>query len=150
VSRLREFTARVQIGCSPEQAFDFVADHRNVPLVLEGVSRWEPLSSRTRGTGARYEVEMRTLGVPLTNRLVLDAWDRPRTIGWHSESGLIRQQGRWTFTPVDGGVEVELRIGYQPPGALVGSFLAARADAIVRRRLERALEEMRARLEVPE
>lgn len=146
---MREFSASTRIATSPEQAFDFVADHRNVPSVLEGITRWEPVDPRTvAGKGARYDVEMRTFGIPLANRLVLDDWERPRRIGWRSESGLIEQRGGWRFTGhPDGTTTVALRIAYQPPLAAFGNLLAGPTDAAVRRRLERALAAMRARLE---
>jgi ribosome-associated toxin RatA of RatAB toxin-antitoxin module len=145
---MREFTASTRIAVAPEAAFDFVADYRNVPKVLEGITRWNPLEpDRAQRRGARYDVEMRTFGIPLANRLVLDAWERPRRIGWRSESGLIAQHGSWTFGRHSGGTTVTLRIGYEPPLAALGNLLAGRADAVVRRRLERALAAMKARLE---
>lgn len=144
---MREFSATVTIDAGAEMAFDFVADYHNVPAVLEGVTRWQPLGRRRTGVGARFEVEMRTLGFPMGNVLVLDAWERPRRIGWHSESGLVEQRGGWRFEAGPGGVEVTLTIAYQPPGAAIGNLIASRADGIVRRRLEKALAAMRERLE---
>jgi uncharacterized membrane protein len=146
---MREFTASTRIAAPPERVFDFVADHRNVPKVLDGITRWDPVEPGQAGRrGARYDVEMRTFGIPLVNRLVLDAWNRPRRIGWRSESGLIAQRGSWTFAGhPDGTTTVTLRIGYEPPLAAIGNLLAGRADAIVRRRLEQALAAMQARLE---
>lgn len=146
---MREFVSSVRIDCRPEAAFDFVADHRNVALVLEGISRWEPVDPDLVGmVGARYDVEMRTFGLPLHNILELDRWDRPRRIGWHSVSGLIEQRGAWTFAGNrDRTTTVTLKIAYQPPGAAIGNLLAAQADRAVRQRLERALSSMRQRLE---
>ena len=146
---MREFVSSVRIACSPERAFDFVADHRNVAHVLEGISRWEPVDPDLTGmVGARYDVEMRTFGVPLHNILELDRWERPHRIGWRSVSGLIEQRGSWTFASNrDRTTTVTLRIAYQPPGAAIGNLLAAQADRAVRQRLERALSSMRQRLE---
>ena len=147
MAAVREVAARVRAACTPQQAFDFVADYRNVPRVLDGVSRWQPLTRRVRGVGARYEVEMRSLGFPLQAVLVLDAWDEPKAIRWRSESGLVEQRGGWTFTEQGRQTEIELRIAYQPPGAALGNLLASRADGLVRRRLETALQRMKALLE---
>lgn len=143
----REFEIKRRLSTSPEKAFAFVADYRNVPRVLEGVSRWEPLSKQTTGSGARFEVEMKTLGVPLGNVLVLDSWEPGRRIGWRSQSGLIEQRGGWTFHPRQGGTEVTLKIAYRPPGAALGNLLAGRVDSLVRSRLARALESMARLLE---
>jgi uncharacterized membrane protein len=143
----RRFSARVEIARQPADVFAWVADHRNVPRVLEGVSRWEPLSGRDRGLGARFDVAMRALGIPLENVLVLDRWDEPRAIGWRSESGPVPQEGGWRFLPTAGGTEVVLTIGYRPPAGAVGGLLAARVDGLVRARLQRALERMKVVLE---
>jgi uncharacterized membrane protein len=111
------------------------------------VKRWEPIGSKTRGVGARYGVEMSTLGFPLQSVLRLNRWRRPDEIGWVSEQGLIKQEGGFTFTPVPDGVRIELRIAYEPPGGLVGAAVAGRVDSTVRRRLEKALDRIRHVLE---
>jgi uncharacterized membrane protein len=142
-----EFSAEVTVKCPPERAFDWFADHRHVAEVLEGISRWEPIGAKTRGIGALYSVEMMALGVPLKSMLKLNRWRRPYEIGWISESGLIKQEGRFTFKEVDGGVHIELRIAYEPPAAFVGAAIAKRLESLVKGRLERSLERIRVNLE---
>ena len=132
---------------SPERAFDYFADHRHVAAVLEGVSRWEPIGGKTSGVGARYSVEMTAMGIPLKNVLRLNRWSRPHEIGWVSETGLIRQEGGFTFREVAGGVRIELRIAYEPPASVIGAAVARRLDGLVRKRLQRALERIRDTLE---
>jgi uncharacterized membrane protein len=143
----REFSAEVTVKCPPERAFDYFADHRHVAEVLEGVSRWEPIGSKTRGAGARYNVEMLALGFPLKSVLRLNRWRRPYEIGWISESGLLKQEGGFTFKKVKDGVRIELRIAYEPPASFIGAAVAGRLDWVVRQRLERALERIRENLE---
>jgi uncharacterized membrane protein len=142
-----EFSASVDIACAPERAFDYFADFRNVAPVLEGVSLWVPVGGQSQGVGARYSVEMRAFGFPLSSVLRLDRWRRPREIGWVSESGLIKQEGGFKFTRIPQGVHVILRIAYVPPASVVGAAIAGRVDWFVRRRLERALERIRDKLE---
>jgi uncharacterized membrane protein len=142
-----EFTAAVTVETTPERAFDYFADYHHVAEVLEGVSRWEPMGAPSRGVGARYRVEMQALGFPLRNVLRLDRWRRPHEIGWVSESGLIKQEGGFDFTPVPDGVRIELRIAYEPPGSVIGAAVARRLDSMVRGRLQRALERIRDILE---
>lgn len=143
----RRFAASTVIARDPADVFAWVADYRNVPRVLEGVDRWEPLGDRTRGRGARFDVSMRALGVPLENVLVLDTWDEPWAIGWRSESGLVPQAGGWRFEPQPGGTRVVLTIAYEPPGGALGALLSGRVDGLVRGRLQGALERMKALLE---
>jgi uncharacterized membrane protein len=134
-----EFRSAVDVKTTPERAFDYFADHRHVAEVLEGVSRWEPIGEKSTGFGARYDVEMITFGVPLRNVLRLNRWRRPSEIGWASESGLIKQEGGFRFTPAPDGVRIELRIAYEPPASVLGAAVAHRFDSLVKGRLERAL-----------
>lgn len=143
----REFEAAVDVDVSPERAFDYFADYHHVPLVLDGVTRWEPIGTKSEGVGARYDVEMVTLGFPLKSVLRLNRWRRPEVIGWESESGLIKQEGGFRFKPRDGGVRIELRIAYEPPGWALGAAVARSMDGMVRARLHRALEKIKKRLE---
>jgi len=142
-----EFASSIDVKTTPERAFDYFADYRHVPQVLEGVSRWQPIGSRSRGLGARFDVEMVTLGVPLKNVLRLNRWRRPEVIGWESESGLIKQEGEFRLRAIPDGVRIELRIAYEPPGAVLGAAVARRMDSTVRRRLDGALKRIRAALE---
>lgn len=144
-----EFTATVVVRTSPERAFDYFADHRHVAKVLEGVTRWEPVGSRSTGIGARYNVELVTMGFPLRSVLRLNRWRRPREIGWVSESGMIKQEGGFTFTAVPEGVRVQLRIAYVPPASVVGALVARRMEGAVRQRLQRAMDRIRDTLEAP-
>jgi uncharacterized membrane protein len=146
VARL-EFSAAVKVKTPPERAFDYFADYHNVAAVLEGVSKWEPIGSKSKGVGARYNVEMVVMGLPLRNVLRLNRWSRPHEIGWESESGLIKQDGGFTFAPAPEGVRIELRIAYEPPAGTLGLAAAKRLDGMVRRRLEQALERIRETLE---
>jgi uncharacterized membrane protein len=144
---MRRFKARTFVRRPPEEVFDFIADYRNAPRVLAGVSRWDPIGRKARGVGARFRVEMRTFGIPLSAVLRLDGWRRPERISWQSEDGLMPQSGGWTFTPADGGVEVELELAYSPPAAALGDLVAGRVEGLVKRRLTAALDRIRAELE---
>ena len=143
----REFSADVTINCSPERAFDYFADHRHVAAVLDGISKWDPIGEKSQGVGARYDVEMVALGFPLKSTLRLNRWRRPHEIGWVSETGLIKQEGGFTFTKVKAGVHIVLRIAYTPPAAMLGAAIAGRMDWLVKGRLQTALERIRTTLE---
>ena len=142
-----EFKSAVTVKSSSERAFDYFADHRHVAEVLDGVSKWEPVGTKTRGVGARYNVELVAFGFPLRSVLRLNRWTRPEEIGWVSESGLIRQDGGFTIEKTPAGVRIELRIAYEPPASFVGAALARPLDRVVRDRLKKAMERIRERLE---
>ena len=142
-----EFTSSVDIRCSPEKAFDYFADYRHVAAVLKGINRWEPMGVRRQGVGARYNVELQAVGVPLRSVLRISRWRPPHEIGWVSESGLIKQEGGFIFAPRPSGVRITLRIAYTPPGWAIGAAVAKRLDWTVRQRLQQAMEEIKAVLE---
>jgi uncharacterized membrane protein len=87
------------------------------------------------------------MGFPLRSVLRLNRWRRPHEIGWVSESGLIKQEGGFTFTKAPEGVRVDLRISYVPPASVIGAAIAGRLDRFVRQRLQHALERIRDTLE---
>jgi Polyketide cyclase / dehydrase and lipid transport len=142
-----ELTVPIEAATTLEHAFDYFADHRHVAQVLEGVNRWEPVGSRTQGVGARYSVEMSALGLPLRSVLRLNRWRRPHEIGWVSESGIIKQQGGFRFTPTPHGVRIVLHIEYEPPASILGAAVARRLDGFVRDRLQSAMDRIRHQLE---
>jgi len=137
------FSARIEIARPPADVFSWVADPGHVPLVLEGVERWQPLGDRVDAVGARFDVRVRALGVAVDTVIVLDRWEPPRAIGWRSESAPVPHSGGWRFEPRDAGTEVALTIDYEAPGGLLGSLVADRVDGILRERLDRALRRMR-------
>lgn len=143
----RRLAARTEIARPPAEVFAWVADHRNVTGVLDGVERWEPIGPLPYGVGARFTVRVTAAGLRLDTLLVLDRWDEPRAIGWHSLSGPVRQTGGWRFTARRAGTQVDLDIAYEPPGGALGGLVAGRVEGVVRQRLQEALERMRYALE---
>jgi uncharacterized membrane protein len=144
-----ELSVPITVATTPDRAFDYFADYHHVAAVLEGVSRWQPLGDQTQGVGARYSVELQALGLPLRSVLRLNRWRRPHAIGWVSESGLIKQEGGFTFVRMAKGVRIVLQITYEPPASFLGAAVARQLDGFVRRRLAAAMERIRTTLESP-
>jgi uncharacterized membrane protein len=115
--------------------------------VLDGVDEWRPIGPRAQGVGARYQVILGMLPVPIPARLVIVEWERPRAIAWDTESSLVVNRGRWTFRPAPKGTSVELALTYEPPAGRLGNFVAARVESTVRNRIIRALDRMKGELE---
>jgi uncharacterized membrane protein len=127
--------------------FDWVADYRNVPRVMAGISEWRPIGKRAEGVGARYQVALGELPIPVRAKLVIVEWKRPEAIAWATESGPVTNQGRWTFSAEEGGTEVELTVTYQPPAGGLGNILASGIEGIIRGRIVTALDRMKEELE---
>ena len=137
----------VDIKASPEEVFDFLADHRHVAPVFEGVSRWEPITPTATGVGARYQVQIVAVGVPLGGVVRLNQWKRPEVIGWTSESGMVKNDGDFTITKLKNGARLAVRVAYHPPASVIGLAIARRIDFVVKRRYERALMNIKEWLE---
>ena len=127
--------------------FDWVADYRNVPRVMAGIKEWRPIGKQADGVGARYQVALAELPIPVRTKLVIVEWKRPEAIGWATESGPVTNQGRWTFAAEEEGTEVELAVTYQPPAGGLGNILASGIEGIIRRRIVVALDRMKEELE---
>jgi uncharacterized membrane protein len=144
---LRQFSATELVHRPAEDVFTYIADYRNAPRVLDGVTEWRPTGRRSHGVGVRYRVGMRALGIGFGGVLELDEWHAPDLIGWHSVGTPIELRGRWTIAARRGGTEVTLAITYEPPGAAIGNALAAPIEALLRRRVQAAVRRMRDELE---
>jgi uncharacterized membrane protein len=97
--------------------------------------------------GARYQVVLGMLPIPIPARLVIVEWERPHAIAWDTESSLVVNRGRWSFHPASSGTLVELALTYEPPAGGLGNFVAARMESTVRNRIVRALDRMKDILE---
>jgi uncharacterized membrane protein len=114
---------------------------------MAGIREWRPLGEQAEGVGARYQVELGGLPIPLHARLVIIEWKRPKTIAWSTESSPVRNRGRWTLRARATGTEVELAVTYQPPAGGLGNILAAGVEGVVRGRISEALDRMKEELE---
>jgi uncharacterized membrane protein len=116
---------------------------------MAGITDWRPLGAQAEGTGARYQVELSALPlpVPLRARLVIIEWERPLAIAWKMEASPVTNRGRWTFKPWKGGTEVELALTYQPPAGGLGNIVAIGIEGLFRGRIVDALDLMKEKLE---
>jgi uncharacterized membrane protein len=144
---MKQETATVVVERRPGDVFDWVADYRNVPRVLDGVQRWEPVGDQSEGIGAVFDVRIGVLAIGLGIRLQLTEWDRPRGIAFRSATAGITADGRWRFRPHVRGTEVSLTIAYRLPGGGLGDFVARRIEGLMRARVLKALDRMKAAIE---
>jgi len=114
---------------------------------MAGISDWRPLGAQAEGVGARYQVELGELPIPLRARLVIIEWKRPEAIAWTTEASPVATRGRWPFEPRRGGTEVELAVTYQPPAGGLGNIVASGIEGLVRGRIVVALDRMKEELE---
>jgi uncharacterized membrane protein len=115
--------------------------------VLDGVQRWEPAGDQSEGVGAVFDVRIGVLAIGLGIRLRIAEWDRPRGIAFQSATAGITADGRWRFRPHARGAEVSLTIAYRLPGGGLGDFVARRIESLMRARVLKALDRMKAAIE---
>jgi len=140
-------SAGLTIARPIDEVFEYVADYRHVPEVMEGVRSWRPLGRQARGKGARYRVELDAAHLTLNAVLRITAWEPPRAIAWTAESAPVKNEGKWHFSPGQDGTDVELAVAYDPPGGIFGDFVARGVERLLEGRIRNALEGMKRAIE---
>ena len=122
------FEASVELACSPEAAFEFLAQPANIRLItpssvmLEFDAAPQRLSLR-----ARMEFRVQAYGVVRSAVHEVTQWDPSR--------GFVERQiegpmGSWEhehlFSPTSSGTRVTDRITFAPPGGMVGLLINER------------------------
>jgi uncharacterized membrane protein len=140
--------ARIDVAAPPEHVWAFVTDPTRTLDYMAGVTRWEVVSARDRGLGARYRTLMRVGSAEVGGLVETVEYDEPWDIAWTSVTGLD-QRGRWRLRP--SGPErtrVELRLSYGVAGAGIAGWIAEHVAApTVRGNLRRSLLELRRQVE---
>lgn len=123
----------IVIARPPEVVFELISDPERFPQFFAGITRWEPLGEQRLGIGARYTVLVRAASVQAGGVVRIVEWDPPRTIAWHSETG-VEQAGRFRVAPTTPGSTLSVEIEYELPGLRAVAWVAER---IARRFVDR-------------
>ena len=102
-----------QIECSPEAAFDLMADVTREPEWNSTVSRAEPKDGEPIGAGAQYVIVNRGEEYDVT----ITTYDRPGALEFRG-TGSIELVIRHAFTSRDGGTHQSAAYDFRPRGAL--------------------------------
>lgn len=108
-----EFTVEQQIGCTPERAFDLMADARNETSWNSAVSRSELQSGEPVGEGSRFLTVNRGREYDAT----IATYERPSKLVFDVR-GQMDITATFTFAPADGGTAVRGRFDFRPKGAM--------------------------------
>lgn len=142
---MRSETETLFVERPPAEVFEWVADHRNVKRVLDGVQRWE--ASGEPGVGTRYQVRIGALGLGLGATLELTEWRPNQAIAWRSERGPLPVAGSWHFKAAREGTQVEFTMAYEAPYGILGRFAGQRLEGLLRNRIRAALRRMKREIE---
>ena len=124
----------ISIDRDPKAVFAFVSDLTRYGDFFVGITRWEPLSQKKRGIGARYRVLMQVGSIEAGGVLRIHTWDSPSSIEWEAESG-IHQRGRWELLGSDGVTDLTLTVEFDLSGGPVGALVERLAGRIVARNM---------------
>jgi len=113
-------TANTQIAAPIESVWTIVSDPTRALSFMSGVTRWEVVSEKPTGLGARYRMLMRVGSAEVGGLIEVVEWDPPCDFAWTSVTG-VDQRGRFRLRRANNGrTRVELRLAYGVVGS--GSF----------------------------
>ncbi|MGQ9674134.1 MAG: SRPBCC family protein [Chloroflexota bacterium] len=119
---MRKIRESIEIAAPVESVFEFVADFRNSLRWMHGFDRFEALTNRTRGHGARARVTGRLGGIPLTTELEIVEFVPNRRLVSASSSG-VKSISAWLFEPTEQGTRVSFVAEYEIPRGAIGHIL---------------------------
>ncbi|MFI6168351.1 hypothetical protein ACIBCN_16330 [Nocardia sp. NPDC051052] len=135
-----------EVAASRDFAFGFVADYRNVPKWMFGISRFEPKGDQATGPGALFEVTFSALR-SFTFELEATAWDEGETIALESAEA-PRATARFEFDTRGNDVtQIRVQIGFQVPRALLVRPLRRMNDVVVGQAVRHVETNLRRELE---
>ncbi len=102
---------------APRQVWDDIADFNNYLDFVDGLTRWEPVSEKTSGLGARFRMLLHVGSADVGGVIEVVEWHEPTDLAFSSVTG-VDQRGRWRVREGrEGGTRVEFRWSYGVAGA---------------------------------
>jgi uncharacterized membrane protein len=140
--------ASIEVAAPPQAVWDFISDPAKALHYMAGITRWEVVSDKPRGLGARYRMLLRVRSAEVGGLVEVVEYDEPRDLAWTSVTG-IDQRGRWRLRERPGGhTNVEFRLSYGVAGAGIFGAIAERfAAPTVRGHLERTVRQLKRQVE---
>jgi polyketide cyclase/dehydrase/lipid transport protein len=114
-TRTRTSGFEFAVSCSPEKAFDFVADRRHAPLYVNELEVSELLSELPIGVGSRFFQRVRLPEILMETEEVITEFDRPGKLAYELTT---RRKSGGTF-----------KFSAQPSGTLI-RYDSYRVDAL--------------------
>ncbi|HEY6758507.1 MAG TPA: SRPBCC family protein [Baekduia sp.] len=150
--------ASIEVSAPAEAIWGFVDDPSRYLHFMSGITRWEVVSDRPTGLGARYRILMHVGSAEVGGLVEVVEHDPGRDIAWVSVVG-IDQRGRWRLRERRQGegdgagadavvTRVELRLSYGVAGSGIWGWVAEHVAApTVRGHLRRSLQQLKRQVE---
>lgn len=136
-----EVSAEATLPVTQKQAFDTACDLEHADW-LPSIRRLRHIGGPQKGSGARYDVEVRMLGKQLQGVLVCTEFVAPRRIVCEIEEG-IDLQVILDFASVRGGCRMTITASYSI-GGLIGGAVERASEPAARHEVARAVEQFAA------
>jgi uncharacterized membrane protein len=140
--------AQIDVSAPAELVWERITDPSQYLHFMSGITRWEVVSERDRGCGARYRSLMRVGSAEIGGLIEVVEFTPNRDFAWTSVTGLD-QRGRWRLRERRAGrTHVELRLSFGVAGSGLFGWLAEKAAApTVRGHLRRSLLALKRQVE---
>ena len=140
--------ASIEIAAPPQAVWDFVSDPSKALHYMAGITRWEVVSDKPQGLGARYRILLRVRSAEVGGLVEVVEWDENCDLAWNSVTG-VDQRSRWRLRERPGErTRVEFRFQYGVAGSGILGWLAEQVAAPqVRGHLRRSLTQLKRQVE---
>ena len=137
-----------EIAAPRPVVWEYLIDPDRYREFMDGMTHWKPEGNTRHGLGARFSMRMRIGAAELGNLIEVVEFDPPADLAWTSVTG-VDQRGRWRLRAVGERTHVELRISYYAAGGIMARLADLVAAPIVRRHLQRSLQQLKRQVETP-
>jgi uncharacterized membrane protein len=112
-------------------SFAYVADHRNVPAWMWGVTKFEALGELDQGVGATFDVAVNLGPKTIYLRSLITEWVEDEQISMKSIQG-VEGTMTWRFDAIDDETTaISVDVDYILPPGMAGKMLKKLIDPIV-------------------
>lgn len=112
-------------------SFAYVADHRNVPAWMWGVTKFDPIGELDQGVGASFDVAVNLGPKTIYLRSLITEWVEDEQISMKSIQG-VEGTMTWRFDAIDDDTTaISVDVDYVLPPGMAGRMLKTLIDPIV-------------------
>ncbi len=142
-----EFSVSILLRCEPSEAFAFLAEPANAPLIDPAVISYTPKGG-VMGEGVRNYLRFRMMGIPMTAVSETTGWDPPRRMEFVSvETKMpVVATAEHLLEACEGGTRYTWSMTFRPSSAL-GKLVAPISCHVFRRNADKSLQKVQRALD---
>jgi uncharacterized membrane protein len=137
----------VEVAAPPEGVWELLGDPERYLHFMSGFTRWEVVSEKPTGEGARYRMLLRVGSAEVGGLVEVVEFDEPGDMAWTSVLG-VDQRGRWRLREHGPNRTIVMfRLSYHAPGGLLGWLSDQLSGPMVRGNIHHTLENLKRHIE---